>query len=741
VPSSVRGGVLQLREQVMNGSARCPSGGAITLEFSGSDAEVKSMSFVGVWSGRSARATLLRVAETTSRSGTRPRRPQPVTLDSTKVTPADQHLAALLAAHAWLEAHAAVQAALNEPLPGLPSDHPSREFIAPAAMAILASFPHDLPDPSLDQRILLNNLGVGLALHGLLASASEVFTLASARSAPSAPVASGTVADRMRAADAWLTTETVLGPIRRNLSTLWRRAKPGARRGDAKAGTDLDGLGSGPGVQDEVALLQVAENGRALLSSVLETEEARSGLAEVYRQVVSWKGGFVRRFRLSAERIRMAATGDRATAIASLSALQRLQIEQGQQGQLALARLSDIAHVLKPDEVLADLYEIERESSGHLSRHYFCFLVKPDASVVPFELGSAEEIDAKLNEWTNELASPQSNSVAPLLTLSALAWSPIAAHLPRGATRIWLAPDGRLTLIPWQALQVVSKEAQPQVIAEVDSARALIERHPLAVAPTPPRALLVGDVDYGARTANRRPLLALPSSGAEIARVRTVVSAHGFDPVVLSGLAATKEAVRAALPVQILHFATHGLVRQLRETKPPVLSIGPWALLNPERDRTVRLPSAETFGRSSASSDLGRLSQAAVALAGANQSAPFEKPTPVYLTDLDLLGLNLSRTDLVVLSSCDTGKSETLGYQGLLNMQAAVTIAQARTVVMSLGKVNDVAGPALMGDFYDNLLTKKMPKARALREMQASAYAQKLPPASWAGWILFGDGW
>jgi hypothetical protein len=81
--------------------------------------------------------------------------------------------------------------------------------------------------------------------------------------------------------------------------------------------------------------------------------------------------------------------------------------------------------------------------------------------------------------------------------------------------------------------------------------------------------------------------------------------------------------------------------------------------------------------------------------------------------------------ELVTLSACDSGLGRNLGGEGFLGFTQALLLAGARSLVLSLWKVDDTATALLMERFYQNLLgkrdglTKPLPKAEALREAKA----------------------
>src|SRR5262249_3291787 len=73
---------------------------------------------------------------------------------------------------------------------------------------------------------------------------------------------------------------------------------------------------------------------------------------------------------------------------------------------------------------------------------------------------------------------------------------------------------------------------------------------------------------------------------------------------------------------------------------------------------------------------------------------------------------------LVVLSACNTGMGEVQIGEGVMGLQRAFTLAGAKTLVMSLWEVPDLATAFLMKRFYDNLLERGMERDLALSAAQ-----------------------
>jgi CHAT domain-containing protein len=83
------------------------------------------------------------------------------------------------------------------------------------------------------------------------------------------------------------------------------------------------------------------------------------------------------------------------------------------------------------------------------------------------------------------------------------------------------------------------------------------------------------------------------------------------------------------------------------------------------------------------------------------------------------------KAELVTLSACETALGRAAGGEGFVGFTQALLMSGARSVCLSLWKVDDIATALLMQRFYANLLGRRsglsapMPKAAALREAKA----------------------
>ena len=72
------------------------------------------------------------------------------------------------------------------------------------------------------------------------------------------------------------------------------------------------------------------------------------------------------------------------------------------------------------------------------------------------------------------------------------------------------------------------------------------------------------------------------------------------------------------------------------------------------------------------------------------------------LSAAELSRQDMSETELVVLSACQTGLGH-LTDDGIYGIQRGLKLAGARTMILSLWNVNDYSGNLLMRFFYDEL--------------------------------------
>jgi CHAT domain-containing protein len=302
---------------------------------------------------------------------------------------------------------------------------------------------------------------------------------------------------------------------------------------------------------------------------------------------------------------------------------------------------------------------------------------------------------------------------------------------------VYLVPDGALARLPWATLP----GTRPGTVLLEDLAIAIIPHGPFLVQQlrkakvaesADATMLMVGGVKYDdAPTTIEKPkdgLLALnrgpDRDGAasswpyldgtvrELGLLRALAMPHSVE---LAGTEASTTRLLRELPrAHLAHIGTHGFFNEkdFREEQRRIAeAIRNWQF---SKDNPVGLGGAGAGAMSP-------LSYTGLVLAGANHPER-AGPDGGILTGEMLLGLDLRRMELAVLSACQTGLGEVADGQCVQNLQRAFHVAGCKNVVASLWSVPDASTAALMAVFYEELLHNHKPLLEALRSAQLFVY-------------------
>ena len=106
------------------------------------------------------------------------------------------------------------------------------------------------------------------------------------------------------------------------------------------------------------------------------------------------------------------------------------------------------------------------------------------------------------------------------------------------------------------------------------------------------------------------------------------------------------------------------------------------------------------------------------------------------LTAYEIVPMDLSSTELVVLSACESGLGDIDGNEGVYGLQRAFKIAGVRYIIMSLWQVPDAATVELMTRFYTHLLKHHQSVRKSLLQAQKEMRMDGYDPYQWAGFVL-----
>ena len=213
----------------------------------------------------------------------------------------------------------------------------------------------------------------------------------------------------------------------------------------------------------------------------------------------------------------------------------------------------------------------------------------------------------------------------------------------------------------------------------------------------------------------------LSATKSEVEMIARQMHDHRIRPKRYTETAGTEESFKAlsGRHIPIIHLATHGFFLKDEEAQMQDY----FQAFDLEQYRNVEDNSMKRSG---------------LILAG-GQRAWLNEPIPANVEDGILLAeeiatMDLSGTDLVVLSACQTGLGE-ITSEGVFGLQRAFKKAGVQTLIMSLWRVNDEATSLMMQTFYEQLLSGQS-KREAFALAQQAVKEKFIDPYYWAAFIM-----
>lgn len=311
-----------------------------------------------------------------------------------------------------------------------------------------------------------------------------------------------------------------------------------------------------------------------------------------------------------------------------------------------------------------------------------------------------------------------------------LIWQPLEAAI-KGRSNLYIASSDLLNRIPFVGIETPEGALCDQYTIRFISSISLVDRlkaNSIDYMSKIKNIFLYGGADFGLLpeepgTTRGQGFSYLPGSKREVTEIARNLSPQ-WKVKAFTGKEATEEQF-ANLSYQqespcVVHVSTHGF----------------YLPYSPEE----RAEESSSTGVKSYTSFFEPLLRSGFALSGANRSwnkgsVPLDLHDGV-LTGYEIAGINLSNTELVVLSACNTGLEEIRVGTVSRGLQHAFFRAGARAVMTSLWEVPDKETEIFMKEFYAQWMSGITLSQAFVNTQRMMRKAYPNDAEKWAGFVL-----
>lgn len=361
-----------------------------------------------------------------------------------------------------------------------------------------------------------------------------------------------------------------------------------------------------------------------------------------------------------------------------------------------------IAATLSPNEAIVEIIQIPKTLMTENSDYVAVYMDQSKVSLVRFAKGA--DFDTKYYKLYSNLVKQKLDDMYSYANF----WADLAPMVA-GKKVVYLSPDGVFNQINVNTLKNPSGHyvIEDYQVAYLGNPKDVLTKTSTQIGK---RALLVGFPTYGSAD-----VVPLPGTKKEVNLINETLKPGGVNTSLYTQADATEKVVKSVNNPSVIHIATHGFFLENKATENKVFGVQvDYANDNP-------------------------LLRSGLLLAGSGRGAEsqsFDGDDDGVLTAYEAINLPLSKTDLVVLSACETGKGEIQSGEGVYGLQRAFMIAGANSLIMSLWKVDDEATQQLMSTFYANVIQKKQTLDVAFRNAQLQTMKSYAHPNYWGAFVL-----
>lgn len=334
-------------------------------------------------------------------------------------------------------------------------------------------------------------------------------------------------------------------------------------------------------------------------------------------------------------------------------------------------------------------------------------------------------------------ATPINNELATT-NMYGMVWEQLSPYLA-DVTTVYLSPSGHLSKVSFAAMQ----DSAGQYLGEKYQINYMLSLTDLLfekTAAAPTSFLLAGGINYDYKATNKEAIkdtfdfsasarrglrgdnwTYLEGTKIESQKIESLLKAANKQTIYFSEENATEKNIKLALTQSpsVWHIATHGFYIPM-ETKHEEIDFQKENVYKANEDPMYR---------------------SGLLLAGGNYAwenggNPYEEEDGILLAK-EISTMNLSNTQLVVLSACETGLGDLNGSEGVMGLQRALKMAGVQYQITTLWQVPDAETVEFMELFYTDWISgstieKSFNKAQLT---MSKKYADD--PYKWGAFVLY----
>ncbi len=239
------------------------------------------------------------------------------------------------------------------------------------------------------------------------------------------------------------------------------------------------------------------------------------------------------------------------------------------------------------------------------------------------------------------------------------------------------------------------------------------------------QAILFGNPNYAKDLdwdkVTEMPLAELPGTKEEVEKINQILKHKDWTTKTYFSDEASEQNLKSVSQPPVLHIATHGFfLPDIKKTDEKIFGVHP----EKAKENPLLRSGLMFTGADNTIQQIGNPE---------NQSSD-----DGILNAYEAMLLNLTNTELIVLSACETGLGEIVNGEGVYGLQRAFQIAGSKTIMMSLWQVSDEVTQKLMTKFYQYLLESK-DKIYAFNKAQKEIKEDYPAPFYWGAFILMNN--